>query len=184
MIRVVECRVGFVGKRVDQVADLVLVLPCGADPGEGDPGVGSGVLAHQDFVLGEGDVVTESTVTSSAHPRGHNRWRRAKSSQQYRLYFPYHEGERLIVHAWLNNPPPPLTAHAVITLRWDQEAAAFTSSTTFFSTPALHLCSAYDTGHRSPSSRLAASWKPRVEYRYLNLPASWKKMTTFPSALA
>lgn len=46
-----------------------------------------------------------------------------------------------------------------------QETAAFTSSTTFFSTTALHFCSAYDTGHRSPSSRLAASWKPRVEYR-------------------
>jgi hypothetical protein len=46
-----------------------------------------------------------------------------------------------------------------------QETAAFTSSTTFFSTTGLHFWSAYDTGHRSPSSRLAASWKPRVEYR-------------------
>ena len=46
-----------------------------------------------------------------------------------------------------------------------QETAAFTSSTIFFSTTALHFWSAYDTGHRSPSSRLAASWKPRVEYR-------------------
>ncbi len=46
-----------------------------------------------------------------------------------------------------------------------QETADFTSSTTFFSTAGLHLRSAYDTGHRSPSSRLAASWKPRVEYR-------------------
>jgi len=65
-----------------------------------------------------------------------------------------------------------------------QETAAFTSSTTFFSTRALHFCSAYDTGHRFPSSRLAASWKPRVEYRYLNLPESWKKTTTLPSAFA
>jgi pimeloyl-ACP methyl ester carboxylesterase len=46
-----------------------------------------------------------------------------------------------------------------------QETAAFTSSTTFLSTTGLHFWSAYDTGHRSPSSRLAASWKPRVEYR-------------------
>ncbi len=46
-----------------------------------------------------------------------------------------------------------------------QETAAFTSSATFFSTTALHFCSAYDTGHRSPSSRLAVSWKPSVEYR-------------------
>ena len=46
-----------------------------------------------------------------------------------------------------------------------QETAAFTSSATFFSTMGLHFLSAYDTGHTSPSSRLAASWKPRVEYR-------------------
>ncbi len=46
-----------------------------------------------------------------------------------------------------------------------QEMAAFTSSTTFFSTTGLHFRSAYDTGHRSPSSRFAASWKPRVAYR-------------------
>ena len=46
-----------------------------------------------------------------------------------------------------------------------QEVAAFTSWTTFFSTTALHFLTAYDTGHRSPSSRFATSWKPRVEYR-------------------
>jgi hypothetical protein len=44
-----------------------------------------------------------------------------------------------------------------------QEIASFTSSATFFSTMGLHLLSAYDTGHTSPSSRFAASWKPRVE---------------------
>ena len=44
-----------------------------------------------------------------------------------------------------------------------QEIAAFTSSATFFSTMGLHFLSAYDTGHTSPSSRFAASWKPRVE---------------------
>jgi hypothetical protein len=46
-----------------------------------------------------------------------------------------------------------------------QKIAAVTSSATFFSTTGVHFLSAYDTGHRSPSSRLAASWKPRVEYR-------------------
>src|SRR5262245_1434738 len=46
-----------------------------------------------------------------------------------------------------------------------QASAACTGSTILFSTAGLHLCSAYDTGHRSPSSRLAGSWKPRVEYR-------------------
>ena len=45
------------------------------------------------------------------------------------------------------------------------ETAAFTSAVTLFSTAVLHFCSAYETGHRSPSSRWAASWKPRVEYR-------------------
>jgi len=46
-----------------------------------------------------------------------------------------------------------------------QEMAAFTSPTTVFSTAGLHAMSAYETGHRSPSSRFAVSWNPRVEYR-------------------
>jgi hypothetical protein len=46
-----------------------------------------------------------------------------------------------------------------------QEMAAFTSSMTLFCTTGLHSWSAYDTGHMSPSSRFAASWNPRVEYR-------------------
>ena len=65
-----------------------------------------------------------------------------------------------------------------------QAQAVLTSLTTFFSTAGLHCVRAYDTGQMSPSSRFAASWKPRVEYRYLNLPASWKKTTTWPSAFA
>jgi hypothetical protein len=44
-----------------------------------------------------------------------------------------------------------------------QEIAAFTSSATFFCTTGLHFFSAYVTGHMSPSSRFAVSWKPRVE---------------------
>ena len=44
-----------------------------------------------------------------------------------------------------------------------QETAAFTSSATFFSARGLHFLSAYVTGHTSPSSRFAVSWKPSVE---------------------
>ena len=66
----------------------------------------------------------------------------------------------------------------------NQDIAAFTSAATFFSTTGVHFVSAYDTGQKSPSSTFAASWKPRVEYLYLNLPASWKKTTTLPSAFA
>ena len=44
-----------------------------------------------------------------------------------------------------------------------QEIAAFTSSITLFSAVGLHFLSAYATGQISPSSRFAASWKPRVE---------------------
>jgi hypothetical protein len=50
--------------------------------------------------------------------------------------------------------------HAVVT---DQEIAACTSPATFFFTAGLQFFSAYVTGHISPSSRFAASWKPRVE---------------------
>ena len=44
-----------------------------------------------------------------------------------------------------------------------QEIAACTSSAIFFSTSGLQFFNAYDTGHMSPSSRCAGSWKPRVE---------------------
>ena len=63
--------------------------------------------------------------------------------------------------------PRPLVPGPVRSLRGGrgagQEIAARTSSATFFSTTGLHFLSAYDTGHRSASSRFAASWKPRVE---------------------
>ena len=65
-----------------------------------------------------------------------------------------------------------------------QETAAFISPATFCSTAGLHVCSANDTGHRSPSSRFAASWNSSVEYRVLNLPEFLKQTTTLPSALA
>jgi hypothetical protein len=65
-----------------------------------------------------------------------------------------------------------------------QETAALTSWATFRSTAGLHSCSANDTGHRSPSSRFAASWNSSVEYRVLNLPEFLKQTTILPSALA
>ena len=61
-------------------------------------------------------------------------------------------------------PMPAVTSGALTGERdTGQETAAFTNAATFFSTAELHFLSAYDTGHPSPSSRLAASWKPRVE---------------------
>src|ERR1700733_6157925 len=48
----------------------------------------------------------------------------------------------------------------------------------------FHVCSANDTGHRSPSSRWAASWNSSVEYRVPNLPEFLKQTTTLPSSLA
>ena len=44
-----------------------------------------------------------------------------------------------------------------------QETADFTRATTCFSTFGLHFSNAKDDAHMSPSSRCAASWKPRVE---------------------
>src|SRR6266478_369597 len=40
---------------------------------------------------------------------------------------------------------------------------SLTDLTTLVATRGLHFVSAYATGHVSPSSRFAASWKPRVE---------------------
>ena len=68
--------------------------------------------------------------------------------------------------------------------RPNQATAAVTSATTCFSTAGLHFVTAYDTGHMSPSSRFALSWKPMVEYLVPNLPASWKKTTALPFASA
>ena len=67
-----------------------------------------------------------------------------------------HHARDVRICRWMGVAQPPRR-------RPGQEIAAFTSSATFFSTAGLHFCSAYDTGHRSPSSRLAASWKPSVE---------------------
>ena len=63
--------------------------------------------------------------------------------------------------------PKPLHPRSMRALRGgrgtSQEIAAVTNSATFFSTVRLHFLSAYATGHISPSSRFASSWKPKVE---------------------
>src|SRR6266540_7157618 len=61
-----------------------------------------------------------------------------------------------------------------------QLTALFTSAAILFSSAAVNSVRAYEVGHMSPSSRLAASWKPNVAYRALNFAASWKKHTTLP----
>jgi len=75
--------------------------------------------------------------------------------------------DRRVLRRSSPKPSAPRTTRALCGGRGNgQEIAAFTSSTTFFSTTELHFTSAYDTGHMSWSSpRFAASWKPRVEYR-------------------
>src|SRR4051794_9313766 len=63
---------------------------------------------------------------------------------------------------------------------WAQLTAFFRRAMSFFSTAGVSLASAYDVGHRSPSSRLADWSKPKVAYRDLNFAASWKKQRTLP----
>jgi len=62
-----------------------------------------------------------------------------------------------------------------------QPAAFFTSATIFASSAAVSSLIANATGHIEPSSSLAESLKPKVEYRALNFCAPWKKHTTLPS---
>ena len=71
-----------------------------------------------------------------------------------------------------------------LTRRGHQETAARISSATFFSTAGVHVSSANDTGHASPSSRLAASWNSSVEYRWPNLPEFLNATTVLPAGLA
>jgi hypothetical protein len=76
-------------------------------------------------------------------------------------------GREMVGQLTVRMPPEPLypgrCGRSAAGCGSGQEIAAFTSSATFFSTTGLHFLSAYDTGHMSPSSRFAASWKPRVE---------------------
>ena len=62
-----------------------------------------------------------------------------------------------------------------------QLTAFFTSAPSFFSSAADNSFSANATGHRAPLSSFAASLKPNVAYRALNLSALWKKQMTLPS---
>src|SRR5947199_1292146 len=59
--------------------------------------------------------------------------------------------------------------------------ALFTSALILGSSVGVNSFSAKATAHRAPSSRFAASLKPRVAYLVLNFCAGWKKQTTSPS---
>src|SRR5436190_15287909 len=59
--------------------------------------------------------------------------------------------------------------------------AFVTSATILASSVAVNSFSAKATDHMAPSSRFAASLKPKVAYLVLNFCALWKKQTTLPS---
>jgi hypothetical protein len=63
-----------------------------------------------------------------------------------------------------------------------QLTAFFTSAPILASSAAVNSVSANATGHMAPSSRFAATSKPNVAYRDLNLWALWKKQTILPSS--
>jgi hypothetical protein len=65
-----------------------------------------------------------------------------------------------------------------------QLTALFTSAAIRFSSAAVNSVSAQAVGHMVPSSRLAASWTPNVEYLKWYFCPLWKKQTTLPSLLA
>src|SRR3990172_3285168 len=54
----------------------------------------------------------------------------------------------------------------------------------FASSAGVNFFRAKEVSHILPSSKFAASSKPKVAYRDLNLSALLKKQTTFPSLLA
>ena len=62
-----------------------------------------------------------------------------------------------------------------------QLTAFLTKARILVSHAAVRSVSANDVGHIAPSSRLAASSKPNVAYRVLNLSALLKKQTILPS---
>src|SRR6267378_4398077 len=62
-----------------------------------------------------------------------------------------------------------------------QLTALFTSAPILASSAGDNSFNAKTTGHMAPSSRFAASLKPRVAYLVLNFCAGWKKQTTSPS---
>ena len=61
-----------------------------------------------------------------------------------------------------------------------QPTARVTRSWICFSTTGVTSVTAYELGHIVPSSSWALSLNPRVAYRVLNLPESWKKQTSLP----
>ena len=73
------------------------------------------------------------------------------------------------------------STRAAVDEREPQLTAFFTSSPIRFSSAAVSFVSANEVGHMVPSSIIASSLKPRVEYRVLNLSDDWKKQMTLPS---
>ena len=57
-------------------------------------------LSFQDIPANPGDRKYRQGTTLG---EDHRRWRRAKFFQQYRLFFRYHETEKVIVLAWVND---------------------------------------------------------------------------------
>src|ERR1700694_3684242 len=62
-----------------------------------------------------------------------------------------------------------------------QPAAFLTSFPIFSSIAGVSLFTAKEVGQKSPSSRFASCWKPKVAYLDLNFAPLWKKQMTLPS---
>ncbi|SBT43372.1 hypothetical protein GA0070611_2297 [Micromonospora auratinigra] len=129
--------------------------PGAAEPGtEGPPGAVDGASELTGNVLGTasgevGSGVDVQPATGSARPRT----TATSSARRHRAV-----AMRLTISAG-RSPRRTRRGGAA------QETAAFTSSVTCFCTAGLQARSAYATGQKSPSSRVAGSWKPSVEYR-------------------
>src|SRR5205823_901451 len=69
-----------------------------------------------------------------------------------------------------------------LSLRFQSSLTAFLTSVLILaSSVPVNAFSAKATDHMAPSSRFAASLKPKVAYLVLNFCALWKKQTTLPS---
>src|SRR5579864_6732382 len=62
-----------------------------------------------------------------------------------------------------------------------QPVAFLTSLPIFSSMDGVSLFSAKEVAQKSPSSRFASCWKPKVAYLDLNFAPLWKKQMTLPS---
>ena len=116
-------------------------------------------------------------VRSPSRSGGRSRGR----SDSPRQPWPRHSASRYfprLAPPWKPSPPAANAAGVGTSV---QLTAFFTSALILASSAAVNLFNAKDVGHMSPSSRLAACWKPNVAYLDLNFCALWKKQTTLPS---